>query len=221
MISDEMLQQAAAEYSQTLEDSVAEYAHDFSPRFHSQMASVFRRARHPVGYRVARQCAAAVLVLLTLFGSLVMFSPDARAAAFGWLQEVIEDDIIFRPAESTTANMPCEYHLTEVPEGYELIDVLENNASKTYVYLSGERLLHFSFSRSNSSTTVGFSNLQKYDYHPYMLGNNLAGIYLAPQSGENNVIIWIDTENLMLISISADVTMEELIAMAESVEKNK
>ena len=55
MISEEMLKKAAAEAEQAIRDSLpapAECEHEFSPSFQRKMRRTFRKAKHPIIYKL-------------------------------------------------------------------------------------------------------------------------------------------------------------------------
>ena len=93
MVTDAALRDAAAEARDALLAAVmAEQAqlHEFSEDFEKRIRKLTRRANHPLRYQVLRYAAVVVLTLATLFGSLVAFSPEARATFVGWFRAAFE-----------------------------------------------------------------------------------------------------------------------------------
>lgn len=65
MLTEDMLQKAAAEAEKFLLQALAEEAqpHQFSAKFEKKIKKLTRRARHPVRYQVLRYAAVIVLVM--------------------------------------------------------------------------------------------------------------------------------------------------------------
>lgn len=67
MISEEMLKKAAAEADQAIRDSLPapeECVYEFSELFQKRMRRIFRRAKHPVLYRLLKQAACIVFAVI-------------------------------------------------------------------------------------------------------------------------------------------------------------
>ena len=220
MITEQMLQQAAAQLSDAMVKSVADIPHDFSPRFLRRMP-LFRRAQHPVRYRLVRQCAAVLLTLITVFGTLLALSPTVRAAVFGWIRTVVGKNIEYSSQETTPPNVHYDYSLPEILDGYTLLELIEDGAGeKTYIYVSETgQLMQFGYVRGSTSSSLILFDPKDYTLFSDIVNGGPAEIYIAPNSTTNSVIIWEDTENNVLLFINANVTKEDLVALAEKVEK--
>mgnify|MGYP006967213904 CR=1 FL=1 len=76
------------------------------------MRKLFRRAKHPVAYKALQRAACVLLALLALFGGIIAFNPDVRAAVVDWVREQFghfshyyspED-----PSDATSPSAPAE-----------------------------------------------------------------------------------------------------------------
>lgn len=221
MITEQMLQQAAAQLSDAMVKSVADIPHDFSPRFLRRMQPLFRRAQHPVRYRLVRQCAAVLLALITVFGALLALSPTVRAAVFGWIRTIVGKNIEYSSQETTPPNVHYDYSLPEILDGYTLLELIEDGAGeKTYIYVSKTgQLMQFGYMRGSTSSSLILFDPKDYTRLNDIVNGCSAEIYIAPNPTTNSIIIWTDTENNVLLFINANVTKEELVALAEKVEK--
>lgn len=93
MISEEMLKKAAAEADQAIRDSLpapADCKHEFSPSFQRKMRRTFRKANHPVIYKLPKYAACFVLVIALAGGTWLTVDVEARAAFFAWVREQYE-----------------------------------------------------------------------------------------------------------------------------------
>lgn len=221
MITEQMLQQAAAQLSDAMVKSVADIPHDFSPRFLRRMQPLFRRAQHPVRYRLVRQCAAVLLALITVFGALLALSPTVRAAVFGWIRTIVGKNIEYSSQETTPPNVHYDYSLPEILDGYTLLDIInEEDGEKIYIYISETgQLMQFGYKCGEPSSSIIISNTEAYTYQTCSVGEYFAEMYIAPDTAENSVIIWEDPENQVLLYVHANATVDQLIALAEKVEK--
>lgn len=226
MISNERLRSALEDYDKAIMaalPSPADCDHQFSPQFERKMRKLCRRAKHPVAYKALQRAACILLALLALFGGIIAFNPDVRAAVLDWIKEQFGHFTHYYSTEETTP-APAErkqYELGWLPEGYMYIDSIpgEDCGSLIYVDNFGHILqLNYYYGTTVSPFIKGDEHSQK----TVALGNHTADIYLALDSNNGSAIIWTDTENSVLFYISAVATEEELIQMAAGVtEKTK
>ncbi len=122
MISEEMLKIAAAEADKAIRDSLpapAECEHEFSPSFQRKMRRTFRKAKHPIIFKLPKYAACFVLVVALVSGTWLTVDAEARAAFFAWVREQYETFIEYRFAGDTTQNDKSkQYELTQVPDGF-------------------------------------------------------------------------------------------------------
>ena len=88
-----MLKKAAAEADQAIRDSLpapAECKHEFSPSFQRKMRRTFRKAKHPVIYKLPKYAACFILAVALASGTWLTVDAEARAAFFAWVREQYE-----------------------------------------------------------------------------------------------------------------------------------
>lgn len=76
-------EKAAAEADQAIRDSLpapAECEHEFSPSFQRKMRRTFRKAKHPVIYKLPKYAACFVLAVALASGTWLTVDAEARAA---------------------------------------------------------------------------------------------------------------------------------------------
>ena len=146
MITDEMLREAAAEYERYMLAHLPEITepHLFSKRFERKMQKLISRARHPVLYHVKRYVAAVLLAIITLFGTVIALSPEARAAVIGWVRSTVAEYFQYT-SKNTGDSIANEYELSVLPEGYKQIGIIQKVDGAAYLFTDGSgNILQFS-----------------------------------------------------------------------------
>ena len=159
MISEEMLKKAAAEADQAIRDSLpapAECEHEFSPLFQRKMRRTFRKAKHPVIYKLPKYAACFVLAVALVSGTWLTVDAEARAAFFAWVREQYEAFVEYRfIGEAPQENEIVDYELTWLPEGYSETEshILAGSSITIYKNESG-RIIQFSYSQGGDATSL-------------------------------------------------------------------
>ena len=221
MITDEMLQQAAAKAAEKLNASLpsaSECHHQYSNQFERQIQKIVRRTQHPILYHTLRTAVCLLLMVAFSFSSVLIISVEARTTVFGWIKEVYESFYVYVFEDKVDTNIAItEYQLDWLPDGYNLVSEQETPVGKVAIYSdsTGETL---SFAYANQSTDVTFlaEGVDYIQHHPDINGVN-ADVYLSPSQNESNAIVWIDDNTDTLLYITGYISEDELIRMAESV----
>lgn len=219
MITDAMLREAAGEAERFLLAHLPEpQPHQFSPRFERRMRKLISRAKHPVRHQVLRYAAAVLLAILTLFGSILAVSPEARASVNGWVRRPFFGCLhYFYKGEDKTAMV--EYELTAAPEGYQLVDVIQSEGGKTYLYLKhGGSVLEFRYVCA-AGTDHYFVSIKGFNQHSVTVNGVLADVYISKKEDDTNLIVWQDPSENVVFHIFAEADKAALIELAESVQK--
>lgn len=225
MITDERLRRALEEYDKAVMAALPEPSacnHQFSPRFERKMRGILRMAKHPVAYKTLQRAACILLALLALFGGVIAFNPDVRAAVIEWVKEQFGQFSHYYHTGETTPE-PAErkqYELGWLPEGYTLVDTIPGEDRETQFYTNSSNQIvqfHYFFEASDGPFIGG----EEYTQKTILLDNHPADIYLPLKANSGNVIVWTDPDRSILFYISAFVEEEDLMQMAASVtEKN-
>ena len=224
MISEEMLKKAAAEADQAIRDSLpapAECEHQFSPSFQRKMRRTFRKAKHPVIYKLPRYAACFVLAVALASGTWLTVDAEARAALFAWVREQYEAFVEYRfIGEAPQENTIVEYELTWLPEGFSFQkkQSLGNSTYLTYVNASGQRIL-LSYLQGNDSTSL-FMVSDYTEVQSVQIGNINADFYQAGQETSPNGLVWVSEEENMCFCITASLPKDAIIRLAEGIQKN-
>lgn len=221
-ISEERLRQAVCEAGELLDASLPsldQCCHIFSMTFEEKMAKLLRRRRRLPVYRGLQR--AACLFLAFLLGGALLLSTNAQAreAFFGWVKERIENtfDYRFHGGISDTA---YHYRLADVPPEYQEIDryVEETMGGELYENNAGE-YLDFSYQyiteTSESMLTLFFAD--EMEQKTVFIHDVSADYYFDRTGTHSNALVWIDPETNALLALSAYLTEDDLIHMAEQI----
>lgn len=222
MITDEMLREAAAEYERYMLAHLPEITepHVFSKKFERKMQKLFSRARHPVLYHVKRYVAAVLLAIITLFGTVIALSPEARAAVIGWVRNTVGEFFQYTSTHSSDSTA-CEYELSVIPEGYRQIAIMQKTNGETHLFTDGSgNILQFTYTCGQKDDSF-FINAEDYEQHSGYVSDLPADIYISSKNGENNVIVWQSSTSDVIFRIQANVDQDTLIDIAEGVRKTK
>ena len=217
MITDAMLREAAEEVESALLSQLPEpQPHSFSPAFERRIQKLITRAKHPVRHQVLKYVAAVLLAIITLFGAVFAASPEVRASVVGWFKSSFLEYFQYS-SDSTVPSAPeVDYRLPEIPEGYTPVNVIDKVHGKTYLYEDTSGFyLRFSYDYGGNV----FIQVDGYQQQTASVHGKPADIYIAPNADETNVIVWQDTDTGALLHLAVKADAQELIRLAESVQK--
>lgn len=221
MISEKDLKTAAREFETLMLDSLPEpdaCVGSFSPRFERRMKKLLLRTDHPFRYWIQKSAACFLLVVL-LGGGLLAFSSEARAAFFGWVREVCETYFSYRyVGETQTVPEGVVYCPAWVPEGYEVVSESHGVAGGDMIYQKGdEGIIVFSWSGEIESSVFRVDS-ETAEVQNTSVENCPADLYLERAEDSPNALVWTDKERKAIFSITAMLTEDEMLKIAESVD---
>lgn len=219
MISDEILRNAATEAGEALMDSLPpdnQCVHPCSKRHKRAAARLDRRANHPHLYRMRNRAAG---ILLALFlTSAVWLSVDAhvREAVFGWIRYAYETFFVYRYARGTPADAKqSDYQPTELPPDWAEVDRWTDESGGTVLYNDGTNgLYHFTYTWAERGTPVV---IETYAPKVTYVHQMPADYYEKYEESENALLVWQDKKTGVFFALSAALSQEEMIEIAESV----
>jgi len=221
MVTNAMLREAAGEVEHAMLASLSAKdiaPHKFSARFEKKMKKLINKVKHPIRYNVLRSAAAIILIIFTIFGSLVAFSPEVRANVINWFKSTFMSYTQYS-SDGNNSNIEYEYFFPTVPGGYSELKIIDSKDGKTYLYINKEaHLLQFTYAYGSRSDNF----FVKTDLHTHIEGfvnGNKADIYITSSDDDSNAIVWIDAETETLLYINAKVSRDLLVEFAESVTK--
>lgn len=225
MISKEMLKKAAAEADQAIRDSLpapADCKHEFSPSFQRKMRRTFRKAKHPILYKLPKYAACFVLVVAIVSGTWLTIDAEARAAFFSWVREQYETFIEYRFTGDTIQNdKSTQYELTQLPDGFFESDRMESDGNAVVIYQnkSGE-IIQFTYSQGDDSISL-FLESNTSDVQIVRVGNVDAEFYLSSDPDISNGLVWKSEDGNTFFCITSTLPQGVMLQLAESVQAKK
>lgn len=224
-MNEEELSRAAARAAELLNEALPrpeDCNHTFSPRFRRKMRHLLFRQNHPVLTRALQSAAVLFLTITVLFGSLLTVSTDAREFVSGWVKSKIETVYHFYyEGNPSQGDSSTEYVLGWMPDGYTLLETVELPGQEIYTYVDADKkwLLTFSYSADSSDADIFLLNADCAEKE--VMVNGLPAMLYIPFNDDSPAIVWEDREKSVLFFITAQVSEDVLIKMAENiVEKN-
>ncbi len=223
-MDEETLSQAAARAAELLSDALPkpeDCGHEFSPRFRRRMQRLMFRQQHPILMRGLQSAAAVLLTITVLFGSLLAVSTKAREFVSGWVKTRIETIYHFYYEGDAAQTASTEYILGWIPDGYTLIDIFELSSEKWYTYANEDSnwTLTFLYSADSSGADIYILNADCTQKEATV--NGLPATLYIPSNDDSPAIIWEDREKGVFFLITAHVSEDVLIKMAENIVAKK
>lgn len=224
MISEEMLNKAAAEADQRIRNSLpdpAECQHEFSSLFQRKMYRILRKARHPVLYALPKYAACFVLVAVLASGTWLTVDVEARTIFFEWVRKQYESFIEYRfIGEAEPEAEYAQYELKSLPEGFYEVNRMESNGNTDVVYqdISGN-MIQFSYSYGDDSISFFIEN-SNFEVQTVFVKGEEAEFYLSSEPNSANVLLWKSKDGHILFYIASNLPKETMITLAESIQKN-
>ena len=225
-MNEEELSRAAARAAELLNEALPrpeDCNHTFSPRFRRKMRHLLFRQNHPVLMRGLQSAAVLFLTITVLFGSLLTVSTDAREFVSGWVKTKIETVYHFYyEGNPSQGDSSTEYVLGWMPDGYTLIDIFELPNEKWYTYASEDSNFTLTFLYSADSSGADIFLLNADCTQKEVTVNGLPATLYIPLNDDNSPdILWEDREKGVLFILTAHVSEDVLIKMAENIVAKK
>lgn len=195
---------------------------EYSRRFERKMRRLIRKVDTPARYRL-QQVASIALVLATILGTYVVAATDAGAQFRGWIREQYESLVhYFYEGEPSTEAAPegVGYRLSWLPEGYteRAVHEMRTRTSVTYDGQDGNTI--YFWYQSGSENRNLFFEPESYDDMRYVhIGTKIGELYESEDPEISPILLWDNEEDSIVCSISAFLSENELVKMAENVEK--
>lgn len=222
MISEKELQAAARKCEKAMMDSLPdpdECDAVFSPKFERKMKKLILQTDHPFRYWIQKSVACFLLIVLLGGGGLITFSTEVRAAFFGWIREFYADHFEYHyVGDNQNTPRGIIYRPTWIPDGYEATSESHDPGYGCIIYRNGnEEMIGFTWSEDIESS-VSHVYPETAEIKNTFIGDNPADLYLEHGEGLSSCLVWSNREERVLFVISATLSEDEIIQMAESVE---
>lgn len=223
-MNEEELSRAAARAAELLNEALPrpeDCNHTFSPRFRRKMRHLLFRQNHPVLMRGLQSAAVLFLTITVLFGSLLTVSTDAREFVSGWVKTRIETIYHFYYEGDAAQADSTEYVLGWIPDGYTIIDIFELPNEKWYTYADENSSWTLTFLYSADSNGADIYMLNADCAEKEVMVNGMPATLYIPFNDDSPAIVWEDREKSVFFLITAQVSEDALIKMAENIVAKK
>lgn len=179
-----------------------------------------RRLARPVWKKALRTAACILLALATVFGAVMAVSPSARAWVVRMYIEWREESTKFTFFSTGADNLtPSDWRPSYVPDDFNefSVDTAANLVRITYRNLSDDELF---FSYRSLYKNGPFSlDSEHGDVQDITILQNPAKLFVSTGDQYQSHVTWMDEEENVAFMFSGFVDAQELVKMAESVEK--
>lgn len=199
----------------------------FSRRYQEQrrklLADPFaygKRAARPLWRRAVKTAACILLALGISAGAVLTVSPDARA----WVQQVVvswfEDHVDLTFDGDMEEGMELSaWEPTYLPEGFEVVDREEREGYMRIEYGDEEgNAIYLTCMAMDSGSKYSFNNEDSIPQQVVIQGKEVT-LFKAQEEGKKNRLILLDEEAGITYILVSKLDAEELIKIAESVER--
>lgn len=221
MITDEMLRVAASEADQAIRESLPnpeDCVHQFSSRFERKMRHVIRRGRHPVAYKYMQRAACFLIAVTLVSASWLTVDAEARSAFFAWIRHQYQNYVEYRfDGTVTDEEKATSFAPTWLPDGYEETKVQSVGGTSSRIYSNGDgQMIHFMCSSGADATSL-FLVSDNMTTEKVIVGTQEVDFYLDADPQNANALVWQSEDGSILFCISASLTEDEMVKIAESI----
>lgn len=217
-----LLDAASSEFAEELSNSepVANSV-SFQRQMRRMMAnptSWAKLKRRPVWKRTLQTAAVILLACSITLGSIMVASPNARAAIIEWVIEWYENSIIYRFfGEPVFEDMP-RYQIVNLPSGYcdteEHLE-LPNNTEVTYENENGD-MIRFEYMRVEEGSAI-VMDTENMEISEIEINKCFGHLYMSQDPQQSSFITWYDDIKGIQFVIDGFFDKVALVSMAESV----
>ena len=220
MITDEMLEQAAAELAEAINSSLPapdKCSHHFSVSFERKMKRLIRKNSHPMVYRTTQAVACIILALCISFGSLLALSPKARAMVYSWIRQQYESFYEYFFVEEGSSSENAQYSPQWIPQDYSLVSSQEIISGERYIYSNGQgNTFLFSYMNATNSSKLYVEGVE-YEQCTVSINGQSGELYISHDPEDSSILVWMDSNTGTLLYLNALLDKESMIFFAENV----
>jgi len=226
-ITDEMLYRHAAEardiWLDTLPDDFEIPDHEFSDEFNKELdrlVALSQKKKKPT--RRLRRVAAMFAAVLIGASSWLAVDAEARATFMKWIRNISEDGIIYYFQGESPDTTISDFHCSWMPEGMEAAELVQLD-QQGYITYFGDNNRHcsldYSYMHEGSAHFIHPSSEDGMRHEIVEINGMPGDLYVESEDGNSHVLVWFDEEASISFSIHSNLTPEEILQIAESVEE--
>ena len=190
---------------------------EISEKYIMEAVSYQPKKKHIIWPRV-RSAAACFLLAVLLPGSMILtFSVEARAAFFGWVREQYETIYAYFFEGDIENTNPARYELGVLPDGYTFAAIYEIQGGEAYVYTSQNgSIVDFIYSTDPEGFHL-LADAAECEHHTVTVNGMTGDLYITHDEATANMLVWTDSTKGLFFSVSAPISGDELLKLAEGV----
>ena len=231
---DKQLAQAAKELSHAMGTSLSKPEEQvFSPAFEERMTRLMKQQNRRKWLKRIACSAASVLLLLVIGGGLFLtFNLEARAMASAWYRSISAEKYTYRFTEDRQGQPLPDYEATWLPEGYRhsrtrryknttLVGYKKDDPKARYIIPMG---LEYFWISDQVTMIVGEYGGHTVTERAVTVNGTPAHLYedFNPWNETTHyILVWIDQEAGLVFRLGTSLSIDETIAVAESVRPVK
>lgn len=193
-----------------------------SPEFQRKIKKLFAKERIINTVHTVRRWVAAILLMLLVGAcTVVAVDTEARASFFDWMRKVYEKSIIYEFFNEPQVKGLPVYELGWVPEGYEAVDVYQDEDSYSAIYVKGDDSSSgfvFDYSFGHSGTVVAvMGDMSKYEHKHFDIDRMDVDFYRSLDGTETNSMICIDEESGIVFMLNGFLEESVMLHICENI----
>lgn len=221
-----LLDAAAADYHQALAAAPADVPPSrayrrWRRRLLRNPQGLLRQQARPPWARALRGVACAVLALSLTFGAVMMVSPEARAAVSRWFFREEDTYTAYQFHGDISQDPMPRWVPTNLPEGYTLLHREDFGTWVEMVYADEHTGQTLQFCYQRLSTGGGWSLTNRNTTRTEVSVCGHPGHLYTAQEGSSHTLVWFDQESGYSFLLSAQLPVEELLAVGEGVTQKE
>ena len=186
---------------------------EFSAQFKERMSEIANRTTRHIGRRIA------VIFFAVLLGFSFFLSTNApaRASVSGWVKSLYEEYIqhIFTGNKQVTNEVPQNaLELNWVPDGYELLDKVDNEMLFVVFYINSETNHVLKYECVYNENAEKFTVSADTRTEEIKINKTQATLVMNQNETNTNLIFWTDSSG-RIYYVSGNLQKHELIKIAE------
>lgn len=191
---------------------------EISEKYIMEAVSYQPKKKHIIWPRV-RSAAACFLLAVLLTGSAILtFSVEARAAFFGWVREQYENLYVYFFEGDIEDTASARYELGVLPDGYTFAAQYEIQGGEAYVYTSQNGAIADFLYSTDPEGFYLLADAAECEHHTVTVNGMSGDLYITPDEATANMLVWTDSAKGLFFSISAPISGDDLLKLAEGVK---
>ena len=220
----ELLQAIENVFNERFERDMEEFRstpqHVFSEKHNKKMAKLIKRQRKPyfklictTGRRVA-----CIIVAIVAIAASTLSVKAVREAIFNFITKIFSDHTVVTVESGTAEGYPEtieeEYYISDLPEGFELIDYYKMDTSIVSMYCNNDE--YIIFSQYTKEYYESHYDNEQTTFEEKCLSNNQS--YLIIESDADTVFVWDNGE--YILSIRSNLNKNIILELCKSTKSD-